>query len=72
MGTEKKLTECPSTEARNHKCISAGVTCGNSTSESTILTKIGTLLHGAKCSRCIIFKDCQSQTFHGNYFPDYL
>ena len=44
--TEKQLTECSYTETRNHRCTSAGVTCGNSASESTILTKIGTLPRG--------------------------
>ena len=36
MGSEKNLTECHYTEARNHRCLSAGVTCGKSTSESKV------------------------------------
>ena len=49
-GQEEKLIECRYSEAVNHSCIWAGVICGKSASENTILTKISTLPHGDKCS----------------------
>ena len=47
IGSEKKLIECHYAEARNHGCLSAGVTCGKSTSESKLIV-IGTLSHGIR------------------------
>ena len=54
IGPEKKLVDCPHTEARDHRCLSAGVTCRRSASENTILTKISTSPHSAKRLSCII------------------